>query len=168
MVRIREMVEDDYQRVASWLSDPETNQWLLNWRGKTVSAKLVGIMVMNPRNRLFIVEIDGCPVGLVALGDLNASEKTADVWYLLGERQYSGKGAITQAVRKLVEYSFSTLDLQVLTAQTLANNLASRRILEKNLFTNVGFIRGGEILRGENAPRVGFELRRERFPLPPL
>ncbi len=160
MVGIREMQEADYQRVASWLSDPETNRWLLNWRGRTVRAQLIRIMVVNPKNRLFIVEFDNNPVGLVGLGELNQCQKTADVWYLLGERQYLGKGIITQAVGKLVEYAFTELGLRMLTAQTLEDNLASRRILEKNLFTHVGYVRSGEILPGENAPRIAFELLR--------
>ena len=50
--------------------------------------------------------------------------------YWLAE-QYWGQGIITEAIRQMAEYSFTTLDIDRIFARPFGTNTASQRALEK-------------------------------------
>jgi len=55
------------------------------------------------------------------------------IGYRLRER-YWGRGIATRAVKLLVEYLYTQTDIEIITASTMVENLASERVLEKNDF----------------------------------
>jgi hypothetical protein len=58
LINFEELEPGDFELVASWLSDPVINRWLVDWRDKKVDERIVGIVSMNPRNKLFLVKYD--------------------------------------------------------------------------------------------------------------
>jgi ribosomal-protein-alanine N-acetyltransferase len=48
--------------------------------------------------------------------------------------RYWGRGIATRAVKLLVEYLYTQTDIEIITASTMVENLASERVLEKNDF----------------------------------
>src|SRR5262245_38065788 len=104
MVQIELLQIDDYGIAATWLSQGEINAWLASgWRGKVHDAKVLSILSMNSKNRLFLVRWDGIPCGLVALWGIDEVDKNANLWYLLGDQQFSGRGAISNGVRQVID-----------------------------------------------------------------
>jgi len=65
------------------------------------------------------------------------SRYTANVGYWLGENHW-GRGIMTEAFGRFLEYVWETFDVERLEAEVFAWNQASVRVLEKN-----GFIREG-------------------------
>jgi RimJ/RimL family protein N-acetyltransferase len=65
----------------------------------------------------------------------------AELGYWLAKPLW-GRGIMTDAVRSLMGYAFGPLRLRRLTAVALVENLASRRVLEKNAFILEGWLRG--------------------------
>jgi RimJ/RimL family protein N-acetyltransferase len=59
------------------------------------------------------------------------------VGYWIGKR-YWGKGYATEAVQCMAAVAFDWLNLPDLTAHTLADNVASHRVLEKSRFVKTG------------------------------
>lgn len=55
------------------------------------------------------------------------------IGYRLRER-YWNRGIATRAVKLLVEYLYNWTDIEIITASTMIENLASERVLEKNGF----------------------------------
>lgn len=72
-------------------------------------------------------ELIGC-TGIVLKG--NVHRKTAEIGYWLGE-PYWGRGIMTQVVRAMTGYIFSTHDVIRVYGHVFASNLASARVLEK-------------------------------------
>lgn len=95
----------------------------------------------------FVVRADGERVGSVQLAPIFHEREFANlgVW-ILPERQ--GNGYATEALKLLVEYGFSSLRLHRISAETLAPNTASQRVLERVGFrhegtrTEAGFVDG--------------------------
>jgi RimJ/RimL family protein N-acetyltransferase len=141
-VAIEPLTQEHYEQVGRWLSEPESNRWLYaEWRGRAVDERLVAVVAMSARNRLLLVRCDGVPAGLVALGDVNLYDRSAALWYVLGERSVAGRGVMSAAVGQAVQWAARELGLHSLHASVLDGNGASRRVLEKNGFREAGRLR---------------------------
>jgi RimJ/RimL family protein N-acetyltransferase len=158
-IAIEPLAAADFEAAARWLATPALNRWLTaDWRGHPASTATIAIATRNRRNRFFLVRCNAEPCGLVALGDLDEADKTAMVWYLLGESALSGKGVTTEAVRELVDLAFGKLGLRSLYAWAMAQNEASQRVLRKNGFREAGRLRHSANLDGEQTDRIYFDL----------
>jgi ribosomal-protein-alanine N-acetyltransferase len=82
--------------------------------------------------------------------------------YWMGQ-PYAGKGLMTEAVSLAVPFCFETLGLHRIHAAFLPDNMASRRVLEKNGFREEGFAENYLQIDGKWADHVLFGLTRERY-----
>jgi len=159
MTTLAPLTSDHYERVARWLSRPPINRWLSgDWRDKETTATVVAIAVRNRKNRFFLVNHDGAPCGLVALSDVELTDKTAMAWYLLGEEGLAGKGITGAAVKQMVDNGFRELGLQSIYAWVMDGNIASMKLLEKVGFRKVGRIRASACLGNQQVDRIYFDV----------
>lgn len=159
MVTIEELAPADFGLVALWLARPGINQWLSGeWRTCLASSSLVAVAVRNRRNRLYLVRHEALPCGLVALGEIDAADKMAMVWYFLGNHKLAGRGITSQAVRILSCLAFRDLQLEVLYAWIMENNVHSRRVLNRSDFQECGRIRNSANSAGRQVDRIYFDL----------
>lgn len=82
--------------------------------------------------------------------------------YWMGQ-PYAGKGLMTEAVGLVVPFCFESLGLHRIHAAFLPDNMASRRVLEKNGFREEGFAEHYLQIDGKWADHVLFGLTRERY-----
>ena len=82
--------------------------------------------------------------------------------YWMGER-YAGMGFMTEAVGAVLPFVFDTLGLHRIHAAFLPDNLASRRVLEKNGFKEEGYADKYLQIDGKWADHVLFGLTREHY-----
>lgn len=87
----------------------------------------------------FLVLVDGEPAGRVNLNDVvRGAFQNAHLGYWVDVEQ-QGRGVATAAVRLVLEVAFGELGLHRVQAGTLVHNHASRRVLAKNGFSEIGF-----------------------------
>jgi RimJ/RimL family protein N-acetyltransferase len=159
MTTIQELTPEHFGLVARWLSKPEINRWLAaEWRNPAVNATLIAIAVRNRKNRLFLVRCGSEPCGLVALADTNAVDKTAMVWYVLGEQRLSGRGITSEAVTQLTRLCFGQMGLASIYAWITEDNIASHRVLQKAGLREAGRIRRAASSGGRQVDRIYFDL----------
>lgn len=159
VVAIRDLGHSDFDTVAGWLSTPEINTWLTSeWRSVAVTPTLVAAVAMNRHNRLYLATCGGEPCGVVALGQLDESDRSAAVWCALGDLRLRGRGIMGKALGLLVHEAFVELCLRSLNASIMATNVASIRLFEKSGFRRVGSIRYGVVSDGKWVDRVVFDL----------
>jgi RimJ/RimL family protein N-acetyltransferase len=162
MTTIEDLVPEQFETVATWLSKPEVNRWLTaEWRDRQATPSLVAIAARNRRNKLFLVRSDGSACGLVALADIDLGDRNAMVWYLLGEARFAGQGITSAGLRLAAHWAFDHLGLAVLYAWIMEENTASRRVLEKSGFRACGRIRRASNLLGRQVDRIYFDLTPE-------
>lgn len=159
MTSIEDLAPDHFETVAAWLSRPEINKWLTGeWRDREVVATTIAVAVRNKRSRLFLVRHEGAPCGLVALADIDLADRTAMIWYILGEANLSGRGITSEAVRLLAKEAFGSGGVSSLYAWIMEDNVPSRKVLEKAGFREAGRIRGATRSSGRQVDRVYFDL----------
>jgi RimJ/RimL family protein N-acetyltransferase len=162
MVTIEDLTPEHFGLVARWLSRPDTNRWLTSeWRNRDVSPSMLAIAVRNRKNRLFIVKSYGVPIGLVGLSDIDLDDKTAMIWYVLGNFDLSCKGLTSEAVCKLASIAFNDIGLCSLYAWIMENNIASEKVLTKVGFKKAGCIRFAANSSGRQVDRMYFDLTYE-------
>lgn len=83
----------------------------------------------------FAIDVDGAAVGGIGIHPRDdVYRRSAEIGYWLGE-PFWGRGIMTEAVRAVVEYGFSTFDICRIQAEVFEWNPASMRVLER-----VGFV----------------------------
>ena len=87
-------------------------------------------------------------------------EKSAELGYWLAEEHW-GKGVMTEAVRQLCREAFGRFDVLRIFAEPFADNLGSRRVLEKAGFTCEGTMRNGVYKNGRVHSYCMYALLRE-------
>jgi RimJ/RimL family protein N-acetyltransferase len=157
-INLSELRPEQTELVAGWLSDPATNQWLNSeWRKQEVSPRLVAMALRNPRNRLYMVNFENTACGLIGLYDIDETDRTASLWYFLGDKRFANKGIMTGALQQLAALSFSALGLSSLSAWTMEDNLSSRKVLEKAGFKEAGRLRQSAQFNGRLVDRILFD-----------
>ena len=86
-----------------------------------------------------LVVVDGRPAGRINLNNVvRGAFDSADLGYWVDVEQ-QGRGVATAAVRAILATAFDELGLHRVQAGTLVANHASRRVLAKNGFAEIGF-----------------------------
>src|SRR4029450_7592279 len=83
-----------------------------------------------------------------------------------GGERLNGRALATKAVAEVIPVAFGELELHRLEAGTLVDNLASRRVLEKNGVGEVGVAPGDLHIGGEWRDHMLFQLLADRGAIP--
>lgn len=87
-----------------------------------------------------VILVNEQPAGMVDLHTIKWNNESAEIGYWLSQA-YQKKGIMTEAVRRLVAFSFNELGLHQVKLLADHNNLASRAIAERLNFTHVALLK---------------------------
>jgi [ribosomal protein S5]-alanine N-acetyltransferase len=90
---------------------------------------------------VWAVFVDDTPIGTTALHGVNWRNRNATTGNLIGEKSFWGQGYASEAVALRTRFAFETLGLEKLKTVVYAENVASRRVLEKNGYETCGLRR---------------------------
>ncbi|MBN1986954.1 MAG: GNAT family N-acetyltransferase [Prolixibacteraceae bacterium] len=95
------------------------------------AKKFIEICKNHTPVQVFAIECNGEYAGNIGLypGE-DVYRRSAEIGYFLGE-SYWGKGIMTKAVKQMVEYGFSNLNIVRIYTGVFEYNKASQRVLEK-------------------------------------
>lgn len=93
-------------------------------------------------------------VGNIKLGPVDWWHKTGEVSYLIGNKNFWGRGLGTSVVRKVVKFAFEELKLEKLNAGYYEPNEASGRVLSKCGFQIEGVRKQQFLYNGERIDHV--------------
>ena len=78
-------------------------------------------------------------IGFVGIWNFDETQTTAELSYGIAP-EFQGKGYMSEALTRVIEYAFDTLKLAALEAYTETENTPSRRLLER-----IGFGEAGQV-----------------------
>ncbi|MBQ9720883.1 MAG: GNAT family N-acetyltransferase [Oscillospiraceae bacterium] len=125
-------------------------------------AFIDGCLAANESAALcYAVELDGQAAGSIGLfRGSDIYRRNAEIGYWLAE-EYWGRGVMTGAVRQLCAEGFRTWNIARIYAEPFADNLGSRRVLEKAGFALEGTMRRGAYKNGAYRDWCMYALLRE-------
>ncbi len=103
--------------------------------------------------RLVICKDKNEPVGCIDLFDFEPNHQRAGVGVLIADKNERGKGYASEALKLLIDYCFSTLNLHQLYCNIATDNEASVLLFQKHGFQITGikkqWVRDGEKFKDE-------------------
>jgi len=142
-MRIRKLKIDDAEDLYRVAKGRKLRRWAINIpKFKTLRDVDEYIKKVNSSKKriVFGISFKGKVVGCVSLRKINKMNKNAELSYWIGEK-YWGRGFATKAVKLALKFAFEKLKLHRIYAVTFEENVASRRVLEKNGFKFEGISR---------------------------
>ena len=142
-IYLRRLTENDASEAyVRWMNDPDINQYLESrFYVQTIeSTKTFIRSVTNDNNYqfgIFIKETDQ-HIGNIKIGSINHYHKYADIGFLIGEKEYWGKGIASEAIKLATDFAFRTLKLHKLWGGAYAPNVGSMKAFLKNGYVEEG------------------------------
>ncbi|WP_317366424.1 GNAT family protein [uncultured Tyzzerella sp.] len=129
-------------------------------------SMLVLNMFINDKNTFAIVYKENNKViGSISLSrdKIRQDIKSKCLGYVLS-KDYWAKGIMTEAVNKILEYSFCIINLDIVSISHFKDNIASKRVIEKNGFYYEGTFRNSFLLHnGQIKDRCFYSLTKMEY-----
>jgi RimJ/RimL family protein N-acetyltransferase len=146
-LRLRPFVEADVAQLWSCVSDPALSR-MMSWAAHTDPSQTlefirqVNANFTNGIGVTWAIELGGEVVGCVSLEGLVFVMRAwrvdhAELGYWIAPRLW-GQGLMTEAAHAVVRAGFETIGLHKVTVGCIAENVGSRRVIEKLGFRAVG------------------------------
>jgi RimJ/RimL family protein N-acetyltransferase len=144
-ITFRPIRKSDLGVIVKWLNDSEANQYLgasvrqgtnfdvrLKWYEKYKTEKT---------KKMFIISIDSKPIGEIGLINIDKLDNNAELFIMIGEKEFRGKGVGEQAVKFVADYGFKKLNLHRISLGCFEENVVAIKCYEKSGFVKEGINR---------------------------
>jgi ribosomal-protein-alanine N-acetyltransferase len=109
---------------------------------------------------IFAIEVNQEAVGGIGIHpQSDIFIKNAELGYWLGE-PFWGHGIVSKAIKQIIQFGFSTFDIERIFARPYGTNVASQKILEKNNFLLEGRYNNILYKNGEYLDELIYAIRR--------
>nr|WP_317357351.1 GNAT family protein [uncultured Tyzzerella sp.] len=111
-------------------------------------TSLILNMFINDKNTFAIVyKNNNKVIGSISLSrdKLRTTTNSKSLGYVLSKK-YWGKGIMTEVVKKILEYAFLNLNLDIISVSHFTDNIASKKVIIKNGFIYEGTLRNSFLL----------------------
>ena len=146
--------------VAGWLADRDNYQWLDFGDGRQlVGPEWLSIALQRGTYvlRVFTSDVEDRPIGVVGLSNINPHFKTANIWVVLGEKSYAGRGYASRATSGMLTIGFRELGLHAIHTWIVEHN-PSIRVAQRVNFRPIGRQRQCHTIDGRAYDRLWFDL----------
>ena len=135
---LRLATADDAEMIVNWRNLDEVMKYSINREAFTVEGHLNWmknhIDTGDTVQFIICLEDGGRPIGSTYLKDIDRTRKSAEYGVFIGDASVRGCGIGTEVLNLTVEYAFSQLDLDEVTAEVLEYNDISLRHFLHNGF----------------------------------
>jgi diamine N-acetyltransferase len=127
----------------AWISNLETTQYLSEAGSVLTLDEEIGwydevIRVANARTFTIYALPDYRPIGTINLHQINHVHRKANLGVMIAEPDLRGRGLGTEAVRLIVDYGFTAMNLHSIWLTTFEFNIAGRKAYARAGFKEVG------------------------------
>ena len=166
---LREFTAADVAAVHEYASDPAVARWS-TW-GPNTWAETAAFVVDAAGQQLradraaysLAAVLNGETIGSVGIWVTGLQDRNGGLGYTF-HRSHWNQGYATEAVHLLLEFGFTTLELERIDATCHPDNAGSIRVLEKSGFTLEGRLRSHRLVRGDRRDSLLYaKLRHEHF-----
>lgn len=151
---LRKMKITDSEDMFEYSKDPEVTKYLL-WSPHTeYSQSLEYLRFLQGRYRAgdfydwgIVLKDSGKMIGTCGFTSLDFGNNSGEVGYVIN-RAYWGKGIASEALAQVMRFGFMELNLHRLEARYMAENVSSRRVMEKCGMSFEGIKRSSMFVKG--------------------
>lgn len=153
----------DVAVVKPWLTDPANSRWLDPFfQEEDLSELQIALFLIQRTKRTFLIHVDGVPVGVAGLTNLDTVNRSAEMWIITGNVPFRSRGVGTHVTMQLLEFAFGDCGLNSVMVRTVDGN-PSARIAQRCGFREAGRLRGARLFEGEFRDYLIFDMLRTEF-----
>jgi ribosomal-protein-alanine N-acetyltransferase len=134
---LRALQEQDIEgNYARWLNDPDITLYNSHGRFPMTKEKLSDFVksayASNSSLVLAICDITSeTHIGNISLQAISWVDRSAEIAFLLGEKNYWGKGVMYDAAKLIIQHGFEALNLHRIHCGTSSDNIGMQKLAEK-------------------------------------
>jgi [ribosomal protein S5]-alanine N-acetyltransferase len=137
-VKLRAWQSSDLENLVQYANNPQIANNLMDRFPHPYSEAdgkaFLAFAQSNGAEQIFAIEVDGQAVGGISIEpQTDIHRKNAELGYWLAQ-PFWGQGIVSEAIRQVVDFAFSTYNIDRIFARPFGTNSASHRVLEKNHF----------------------------------
>ena len=161
----RPLDEKDLGCIVVWINDPQVRKYLTVYLPMTTGVERKWIeSISGSEKNIVLATVDkktGKHVGNAGLHSINGRNGTATFGFLIGDKNFWGKGYGTEMLDLMLEYAFHTLGLRKVRSRVLAPNISSAKVHKKCGFKKAGVFKKEYLVDGEYVDEILLEVSRK-------
>ncbi len=166
---LKQVEEKDAEYISKWFSDKEQNKYMSTFvRTRDHPIEKIREEIINSNEnfeRLFMIYLKGyCnPIGHCGIDDLDLHDKRGEIFFIIGEKEFQGKGYGKETAKLLLKLGFEKLGLNTLFATATLENVSSIKTLEKVGFKYIGIRREYNFINDKYLDEILFDITRKDY-----
>ena len=164
-VHLRTIEKDDIPRYSKWINDLEVVDCLEYYRPRPMAE--IELWFNKQLNKdctqAFAIELNGKHIGFCQLEHIRWHSRQAELFILIGAKEYWNKGLGTDAIKALLNYSFRELNLHRIYIRIIASNKRAIRCCEKCGFVEEGVERETRFRHGRYVDVIRMSILEQEF-----
>ena len=168
-LNLRRLKSEDVDEIFVLRSNPEIMQFIPRPLMKTKEEALEFISVMdtnvnnnNVINWAITTKEDDQLIGMIGFYRMKPENYRAEVGYILSP-EFHGKGIITEALEKVIQFGFEEMGLNSIEAVIDPENFGSEKVLLKNNFVKEGHFKEHTFFDGKFLDSVFYSLLKKNY-----
>lgn len=151
MIDLRDIDDQDRDRLFHWRRLPEVDRWMCGEPAETEAAHRSWFdnFRHSPDRRGWIITLNAKPAGFLTLTGLSGCHKRAEWGWYIGEPDARGRGAGRAAQALGLDKAFDELGLEKVWAEVLAGNETALKAQTSAGFRREGYLRRHALKGGE-------------------
>ena len=136
--KLRPFKPDDIDSLVAYANNPKIAKNLTdlfpNPYSNADGERFIQMTSKDNPTHIFAIEVNGEAAGAIGLhAQTDIHKMNMELGYWLAELHW-GKGIMTEAIKKMVDYGFKTFQINRIFARPFGTNIASQKVLEKSGF----------------------------------
>ncbi|HEX8233303.1 MAG TPA: UDP-4-amino-4,6-dideoxy-N-acetyl-beta-L-altrosamine N-acetyltransferase [Caulobacteraceae bacterium] len=151
MIDLRDLGQEDSERLYDWRRSPEVDRWMCGERPDAPEAHrrwFEGFLASRDKKG-WIITYRGSPCGFLALSGVAGCNRRAEWGWYIGEAEARGRGVGRAAQALGLDRAFDDLGLEKVWAEVLAHNDAALKAQVSAGFRREGYLRRHALKDGE-------------------
>ena len=149
--------KDVSKKYINWLNNYDITKYTEQSKIKHSPLKVKKFVLTKYKSKydfLFGIFVDNNHIGNIKLGPINWKHLVSDISFFIGDKNYWGKGIASEAVKKVVKFSFTRLKLHKINAGYYENNMPSSIVFKKCGFAIEGVRKNNIIFEGKKISSI--------------
>ncbi|WP_276877410.1 GNAT family N-acetyltransferase [Chryseobacterium joostei] len=154
-LKLRRADVNDINELFAMRSDPDMMKYIPRPLATDLEEASTHLKIMDEKitsnemiNWAITLKDDPKMIGTIGYYHIKPEHYRAEIGYMLLP-DYQGKGYVTEAITKVVNYAFTTMNLHSIEAVIDPENVASAKVLEKCSFIKEGYFKENEFYNGQ-------------------
>jgi len=166
---LRPLIKADIENRVKWFNDPDVRKSLIvseQFELEKTIRWFEKIQADDSRLEFVIETTEKTSVGIIGLAGIDSTHRTAEIYLVIGQKEFWGKGVMLEAECLLINWAFNSLDLEKIWAEARPENIASVITMKKIGFNVEGALRSEKLVDGKRIDVLRLGLLKNDFKNP--